>query len=30
MLPWQPEFLTDQPQTLMQPFPPSDNASHEI
>ena len=30
MLPWKPEFQSDQPQNLMQPFPPSDNASHEI
>ena len=30
MLPWQPEFQSNQPKNLMQPFPLPDDAFHEI
>ena len=30
MLPWQPEFHSDQPENIMQPFPVPDDASGEI
>ena len=30
MLPWQPEFHSDQPENITQPFPLRDDASCEI
>ena len=30
MLPWQPEFQSNQPKNLMQPFPLHDDALHDI
>ena len=30
MLPWQPEFQSNQSEILMQPFPLPDDALHEI
>ena len=30
MLPWQPEFKSNQPKNLMQPFQKPDDVLHEI